>query len=281
MPVNVTLPVACVWNGPCLASGPRTHAPEPLGSGRRQSVPVSIRSMTAVAVAVVAGLAGASPSAAQSITSPYDFVETSQGIYLYGGYVLTDRGTIGIGPGSGLAAGLGYTIRVSGPFAVDGRVAMLPTGRTVYDRQDEQVDPDLIQADPMVGLVDVGTADLTLLMTDASLRFNITGPRTWNRIQPYALIGLGAVFRTAEDHTPEENIREDVDLRVRFRNGITGHVGAGAEVFLGQRFVLRLDARNLFWRIHVPVGFRTPDRVIDDREWVQAPNLSVGVGFRF
>lgn len=223
----------------------------------------------------------AAPAATQSITSPYDFVDRGQGLFAYGTYVFTDRGTIEIGPHSGPAAGIGYSIRVSGPFTFDSRIAFFPTTRTVFDRQDAGHDPDAIREDPMVGLVDVGTADLSLLLTDASLRFDITGPRTWNNIQPYALLGLGGVFRISSEHEAEENIRQDVDLRVRFRNGFTGHFGAGAEYHATSRLSVRLDARNMFWRLHVPDGFITTSRVIDDRQWVQAANLSLGLGFRF
>jgi hypothetical protein len=232
-------------------------------------------------ITATAVLAAAVPATAQTITSPYDFVDRRQGLFAYATYVFTDRGTIEIGPHSGPGAGIGYTIRVSGPFAFDTRIAVLPTSRTVFDRRDAAHDPDAIREDPTVGLVEVGTADLSLLMADASLRFDITGPRTWNNIQPYALIGLGGIFRFAAEHEAEEEVRQDVDLRVRFRNGFTGHFGGGAEYFLSDRFTVRLDARNMFWRLHVPSGFITSARVIDDREWVQAANLSLGVGFRF
>jgi hypothetical protein len=234
-----------------------------------------------LAALAAATLTGAAPLAAQTITSPYEFVERSQGLYGYGTYVLADRGVIGIGPGSGVAAGAGYSIRVSGPFKFDARLAVLPTSRRVFNRRDDLVeDPEAIQADPMVGLVEVGTADLTLLLADASLRFDITGPRTWNSLQPYALLGLGGAFRVAADNAAEEAL-DNVDLFVRFRNGFTGHFGGGTELFLGQRFTLRLDARNMFWRLHVPRGFITPDRLIEDREWVQALNLSIGASIRF
>ncbi len=230
--------------------------------------------------AAAALLVAAAPATSQVITSPYDFVERGIGFYGYGTYIFADRGTIGTGPGSGPAAGVGFAIRVTGPFTFDSRVALFPTSRTVYDRDDAEIPPEQIREDPMVGLVEEGTADLTLLLTDASLRFDITGPRTWNNIQPYALLGLGGAFSVAADHSPEEEIRDDVDLRVRFRTGFTGHVGVGAEWFLGQRHTIRLDARNLFWRLHVPPGFITPARLIDDREWTQAFNLSLGASFR-
>jgi opacity protein-like surface antigen len=232
-------------------------------------------------ITAAAVLAGAASAAAQNIVSPYAFVERSQGVFAYATYVFTDRGTIEIGPHSGPAAGIGYAIRVSGPFTLDSRLAFFPTSRTVFNLEAAPGDPDAIREDPMVGLEEVGTADLSLLLADLSLRFDITGPRTWNNIQPYALLGLGGVFRAAAEHAAEEFIREDIDLRVRFRNGFTGHVGAGLEYYLSPRATLRLDARNLFWRLHVPAGFITPDRVIDDREWVQVPNLSVGASFRF
>jgi opacity protein-like surface antigen len=234
-----------------------------------------------ILVTAAAVLTAAAPAAAQTITSPYQFVDRGQGLFAYVGYVVTDRGTIQTGPDSGATVGIGYSIRVSGPFAFDARIAYLPTSRTVYDRQDAGLDPEAIRADPRVGLVERGTADLSLLLTDASLRFDITGPRTWNKIQPYALLGLGGAFRMAAEHEAEEDIRTDVDLRVRFRNGFTGHFGGGLEYHMTPRATVRLDARNVLLRLQVPSGFITPARVIDDREWVQSANLSVGLGFRF
>jgi len=239
---------------------------------------VTIRTIIIAAAAAILLMAG--PSAAQTITSPYDFVERGQAFRAHVTYVAADRGIIGIGPGSGVAAGVGYTIRVSGPFALDARFAYLPTSRTVYTVRDD-ADPDQIAEDPMVGLEEIGTADLTLSMLDASLRFDITGPRTWHRLQPYALIGAGAIFRTSADHSAEEDLRDDIDLRVRFRNGVTGHIGAGVEMHLSPSVSLRVDARNLFWRLHVPTGFITSARVIDDREWSTSGHFGVGAAWRF
>lgn len=225
-------------------------------------------------------VSGVGPTAAQQIRSPYDFVDRSQALTAFGTYVFTDRGVIGIGPHSAPAVGVGYGIRVSGPFTFDSRVALMPTQRTVYD-VDPTADPEEIRGDPTVGLVEVGTADLTLLLTDLSLRFDLTGPRTWHNLQPYALLGAGAIFRMSAEHAAEEEAELGPDLRVRFRNGVTGHVGGGVEWHLGERFTLRFDARNLLWRLHVPTGFLTGARVIDDREWVQTGHLNVGGVLRF
>jgi hypothetical protein len=228
-----------------------------------------------------AALSVAPPAAAQTITSPYEFVERRQGLFAYGTHVLTDRGTIKVGPHSATGAGLGYAIRLSGPFTFDTRLAVLPTRRTVYDRRDDQHDPEAIAQDPMVGLVEVGTADLSLLLADVSLRFDITGPRTWYKIQPYALLGAGGVFPFAAEHDAEAALPAESDLRVRFSNGVTGHFGGGLEYFLTDRLTGRLDARNVLWRLNIPSGFITSARVIDDREWLMTAHLSLGLGYRF
>lgn len=230
--------------------------------------------------AIVAVVAATGSAAAQSIRSPYEFVERSQSLHAYATYVATDRGTIGIGPHSAPAVGFGYGIRVSGPFGFDSRVAFMPTSRTVFT-VDPDADPEAVRQDPRVGLEEIGTADVSLLLADASLRFDITGPRTWNNLQPYALIGAGAVFRASSDHSVEEELPEGIDLRVRFSNGVTGHFGAGVQWYATQRFTIRLDARNLLWRLHVPSGFITNARVIDDRQWVQTGHFSVGAALRF
>lgn len=232
-----------------------------------------------ILLTAVAALLNVTPASSQTIPSPYQFVERSQGLYAYGTYVSTNRGVIGIGPGSGPAVGVGHNIRVSGPFTIDSRVTYFPTSRTVYTVV--EADEDRIREDPMVGLEAIGEADLSLLLVDASLRFDITGPRTWRRLQPYALLGAGMVVRVAADNTAEDALPEGSDLRVRFRSGVTGHFGGGVELHLTERFTVRLDARNLLWRLHVPTGFITTDRVIDDRQWAQTGHISAGIGFRF
>lgn len=233
---------------------------------------------SALAVLAAAGLT-ASPAASQQITSPYDFVEHSMALWGFGSAVFTDRGTVDLGPGSGYAGGLGFTVRISGPFNFDARAAFIPTDRRVYDV--ETADSAAVREDPMVGLEEIGTADLSLLVLDASLRFDITGPRTWHRLQPFVLIGAGAALRMASSNEAEEALAEDSDLRVRFQNGFTGHVGAGVEAYLSDRLSLRADARDVLWKVHVPQGFLVDGRIIDDEEWVQTAHLNLGLAFRF
>lgn len=234
-------------------------------------------------LAVLAALAlHATPADSQAITSPYDFVETSMGFWGFGSAVFTDRGPLSVGPGSGYAAGLGYTVRISGPFNFDSRVAYLPTSRRVFEVVPvPPEDTALVREDPTVGVNEIGTADLDLLLLDASLRFDVTGPRTWYRLQPYALIGAGAVLRVASENAAEEALPEDNDVRVRFRNGFTGHVGAGVEWHVTDRFTVRADARDTLWKVHLPDGFFVDNRILSQEEWVQTAHLSLGLAFRF
>jgi opacity protein-like surface antigen len=231
-------------------------------------------------VLMAALVLGAAPATAQTIQSPYDFVDRSMSLWAFGSAVFTDRGPLEIGPGSGYAAGIGYSVRVSGPFNFDARAAFLPTSRRVFEVV-PTADTAAVRENPMVGLNQIGTADLSLLLVDASLRFDITGPRTWNKLQPYALIGAGAALGVSSDDAIDEELPEDSDLEVDFKNGFTGHVGAGVEWYASDRFSVRLDARDILWKINVPDGFFTDTRIVDADQWVQTAHVSLGLAFRF
>lgn len=238
------------------------------------------RRLLAVGILLAFGTLAA-PAAAQRITSPFEFVDGKHAFYTFGSTVFTDRGTLDTGPGSGYAGGLGYGFRVSGPFVLEVRAAYFPTDRRVYNDTSTFADSTTLRADPTFGLEQVGTADMELVLLDASLRFNLTGPRTWYLIQPYALIGAGGALVASQARTGEDQIEEDSQLLVRFRNGFTGHVGGGVELHLSDHFTVRADARDLLWKLHLPEGFRTTGRVIDDEQWVQTAHLSLGVVIRF
>lgn len=238
-------------------------------------------SILAAGILLALGLAGPTPADAQDIASPYDFVEGSHGFYAFGSAVFTDRGTLDTGPGSGYGMGLGYTLRISGPFSIAARAAYLPTDRRVYTDTATLADSTALRDDPMTGLDQVGTADISLALLDASLRFDLTGPRTWHRIQPYVLLGVGGVLVPSQANTGEDQLPAEVPLQVRFRDGFTGHVGAGFDLHLSDHLTVRADARDVLWKLHVPVGFFGTGRVIDDEQWVQTGHLSLGLTFRF
>lgn len=228
--------------------------------------PLKILRFSAVVLFLALGAKGA---AAQDIDSPYRFVDPGQQVNAFGGLVETDPGTLELGPESGVAYGLRYGIRLAGPFSIEAAVGVFPTTRAVQDTA---------IAGPDTTLVATGAeADLTIGLASADLRFDITGPRTWHRLMPFALLGVGAAFTLSEDDEADT----DVNANVRYDYGtrLMGELGIGMEWFAAEQLTVRLDARNMLWRIDAPVGLQRLDA--PTQEWVQNFLLSAGVSFRF
>lgn len=222
-------------------------------------------------IVIAALLATTAVSAAgQGIDSPYRFVDANQQVGVLGGYVFTDPGTVELGPTDAAVIGARYGIRISGPFGLEGTLLYMPTSRMVLDTV---VTPT--QADTLYQTV--GEADLSLAIGHADLRFDLTGPRTWNGLMPYVLLGLGAAIRVSEDETVDEDLPSED--RYRFGTRLVGDLGAGVEWFPLERWTVRLDARDYLWKIQVPRGLRTTGTTPE--EWVQNYLLSLGVSYRF
>lgn len=229
----------------------------------------SIRRTSARAGALAALALLAPALQAQTIDSPYRFVETSQAIGVYAGNAWTGRGTLELGPASGAIFGARYNLRVTGPFTAEADVMYLSTTRSVLDT---------IPADPALRVV--GEADMQVLAATVGVRFNITGPRTWNGLQPYVALGGGLAFDLAEDAPAEETLPEDVqfDLGTRFM----ATAGGGIDAYIGSRLSARIDARSLLWKLTTPRPFligepglyRPPD------EWTQNFLLTASIAFR-
>lgn len=211
-----------------------------------------------------------SDARAQSIDSPYRFVETSQSLGLFGGYAFTGEGNLELGPQSAPIFGARFNIRVSGPFSAEGAVSWLQTKRTVWDT---------IPADTSLRVL--GEADMSVLSVTAAMRFDLTGPRTWHRLQPYVALGGGVAFDLAGDADVEATMPEDV--RFDFGTRFLGVVGGGVEAHVSRRITASFDARTQLWKLNTPEPFlfgepglyRPPD------EWTQNLILSGSVQFRF
>lgn len=219
---------------------------------------------------IVAGFLAlsATGAAAQDIGSPYRFVDESQHANVFVGMIAADPGTLELGPESAMAYGARYGIRLSGPFVVEAQAALFPTSRAVQDTTITAADTTLQS---------IGDADLTLGLASAALRFDITGPRTWHRLMPFALLGVGAAFTISSEDGVDADVEPDV--RHEFGTRLLGELGVGVEWFAADQLALRLDARNLLWRIDAPVGLQQLDA--PNEEWVQNFLLSAGVSFRF
>src|SRR5690606_25570926 len=116
----------------------------------------------------------ATPAAAQRIDSPYRFLDHSQFGSLWAGHVSPAEGRIGNGPEAGPILGASWALRVSGPFALNIETAYMPSTRTVRDT---------VFNDATSVYEPLGEADTGILTVLGNLRLNLTGSRTWYKLQ--------------------------------------------------------------------------------------------------
>lgn len=224
-----------------------------------------IRSLLLMA-ALIAPFA-ARPATAQVIPSPYRHVETKQSLNLFGGYPMTDEGTLELGPRSRAVAGLRYTIRLGGPFSAEASATYFPSTRSVYDTA--QVAGGARRF--------VGEANLDLAMAAASIRFDLTGPRTYRNLMPYLLFGGGVAFDASRSQEIDAQVKPDA--RFDFGTRFAGHVGAGIEWFATRRVAVRADARDVFWKLRTPKAFL--DLNTPESQWAQNFAFSLGLAYHF
>jgi hypothetical protein len=215
-------------------------------------------------------LLSAGPAFAQRIDTPYRFFEEKQAAGLTVGYISTDKGSLGLGPESGIAFGGRYHIRLSGPFFVEAEALYFPTTRAVLDTA--VVDS---------AFRNVGEANTALAFLNASLRFQITGQRTWNGILPFALLGAGIGIEAKDDDEADEVIPGEA--RFDFGTTFAGQLGAGIEIFPAERLAIRIDARNMLWKLKTPQGLLDADlgRTVATEEWTNNLTATVGISIHF
>ena len=211
-------------------------------------------------------------AAGQRIDSPYRFLDHGQYVGLSGGYAWLSDGRIGNGPEPAPLVGAHWAMRVSGPFALAADVGFMKTTRVVRDTA-------FVAADSMFAAA--GEADMYLLTAMGSLRFNITGARTWHGIQPFAVLGGGVALDLASESDDDRALPSDG--RFDMGTSFAGQLGAGVDWFPSQRVSIRIDARNLLWKIPIPDLFRATENGMNlpDSEWEQNFALSAGLSIHF
>jgi hypothetical protein len=208
---------------------------------------------------------------AQSITSPYQFLEGRHEVGLAVHHVLGSRGTMQLGPGGGLKVDVRYGIELGGPFALEFHGFALPTDRNVR-----------IPTPDGLAIEDRGTADMTVVGIDGRLRFSLTGARTWNRLAPY--VSLGAGLTGAFDARVEAERELPDDLRFTFGPSFLGTLGTGTRLVLSDRLSLRLEATTLVWKLGTPQGFLRLDESagpIVQQQWPTVGSFGAGLSYRF
>lgn len=215
-------------------------------------------------------LSTAIPAAAQSIPSPYRYIEEGQEAGLFVGRLASERGLFGYGPAPGLSLGLRYSVEVSGPLALEGIFTSLPTTRDV-------VSPGRAEGDRKIG-----EANVALAAFEARLRFALTGRRTWNGVQPFLVLGGGLAFDAEGAQQADLELQEQD--RFDFGTRFTGTIGGGLRYILANRFVIRGDATMSIWKLDVPEGFRDAELGFEnspESEWANSPGLTLGIAYRW
>ena len=208
--------------------------------------------------------------AAQTIPSPFTFLDGKQEAGLFSGYLSAETGRFGFGPSGGMLAGGRYAIQLSGPMSVEGAVGFMSGTRDI-------INPGRVEGDQLVG-----EGDVLLTTIDARLRFSFIGNRAWNGLSPFLTFGGGAVTETAG--TPEaESGLEPADV-FEFGTSFFGTVGLGSRWFLTETFALRLDGVFSLWNIDTPPGFSDPARgygSVEESEWMSGLSFSVSLLYRW
>lgn len=218
----------------------------------------------ALVIALVAPVA----AKAQTIPSPIRYVEATQTVSPFIGYLLTDRGQVDAGPHSAPIFGVSWGVRFAGPLSGEVALAAAPTNRTVY--QGIGVGDERVREER-------GETSQFLVLGDAMLKFSFTGPRTWNGLAPYAVGGVGVVTDLSDSPDIEQEFGENQVFE--FGPAFAVVAGAGTDWLLSERLALRVDLRDRLWRLTTPSGLASPG--MEESEWTHNVAVSLGAALYF
>ncbi|MEJ2215039.1 MAG: hypothetical protein P8099_00350 [Gemmatimonadota bacterium] len=224
---------------------------------------------------VMVAIAAARPAQAQRITSPYRYIDQNQALTVQATYIHTNRGMLDLGPESGMAYGLAYTLRLGGPFNLNLAASYFPTRRAVMDTI--PADSVTLANDPLASVTKIGENKLGLAILTAVVRFDVTGPRTYHGLMPFVIFGGGLARQVTESGIADIHLISA--RRYHFGALFVGQIGGGMDLFLTRHVTARLDVRDMFWRIHIPSAFQREP--IPAKEWVQNLHSSLGLSWRF
>ncbi len=216
------------------------------------------------------------PAAAQSIPSPYTYLEERQEIGAFAGYMNVSNGRFNYGPRGGTLLGVRYGIELSGPLSFEGVLQYIDGTRWVVDPGRAEGDRRLTDG----GVLVEAPADITTI--EARLKFTATGRRAWNGIAPFLDFGGGiAIGSSAESEYDAILLADD---RFDFGTSFFGTVSTGARWYLTDRFTVRADGVLSLWKIDTPPGYADPDRDFDEvagGEWLLGRAITLAVLWRW
>jgi hypothetical protein len=215
----------------------------------------------------------------ERIESPFEWIERGLRLGLFGGYRFADRGNLDHGPGSTVAGGARFRIRVSSPLSLELGASYQPAERWV-------IDPSLETGPAPVDTVKVG-----YLMASAGIQVGLTGARTWNGIHPFLTLGGALNFGIDEERSDVFVDPDQTDLRFDLGTSPAFYLGAGFEVFPSERVGVAIEARDYLTRLKAPDGWFTEEILTTIRDagaeapkegqWTHNLELSLTLYFYF
>ncbi|HLL81477.1 MAG TPA: hypothetical protein VK420_02455 [Longimicrobium sp.] len=222
---------------------------------------------------------GAGAAQAQTVPSPFRYVDTKSSVEVMGGYLFTDSElavtdsiTAEFGPRSAPMITARFNRRFGGPISGNVALSFIPSERRVISAAEGQ---DSV----FVGVIDTGeTVSAPIAMLEAGVRFHVTGDRTYRGLAPYVM-GTGGLATEIGGAAGGEKDLPD-DERFDFGPALAVGAGAGLDWFPSRRFSLRTELSYRIWRLTVPEGFAS-NRNADIDEWNGNAGVSVGAAFHF
>lgn len=207
---------------------------------------------------------------AQSIPSPFTYLEERQEFGPFSGRMSANTGRFDYGPEGGLLMGVRYGLELSGPLAIEGLVGFADGSRNV-------VDPGRVEGDRVIG-----QADALMTMIDARIRFSFPGRRAWKKLSPFLVFGGGLALDAASTSDLDDTLlAED---RFEFGTSFFGTAGLGTRWFVTDRFTLRGDGIFSLWKVDTPPGYADPARGflgVGEGEWLQATSFQIALLYRW
>jgi hypothetical protein len=227
----------------------------------------------ALAAAPLAAQVGHRPDA-----SPYRDITKGRSITLLYGDVGGDGGKIGIGPHNGRSYGARLDLRVGAPLQIGFTVARAELERLIVSA-----------ADSIHDRVD-GPVSQNLTMGEVALQLNLTGKKTWHRLAPFLAGTAGYLGGSTLPPSQPDSSGYHFGGKFYFAPAV------GLRIFLGNSLHIRLEARQLYWKLVYPSAYNVepaaepsadptkPNSVLKGdklQEWTGARELRAGLGFNF
>jgi hypothetical protein len=200
--------------------------------------------------------------------SPYVDLQYAQEITLIGGQYHAHRDVAFVGPQSGPLIGVHYEWRAGGPAHIVAEVAHVSSDRR------------LINPAKLGDAREMGTVSRPLWMGDVDLGMSLTGSKSWHRIVPEVIAGVGAVsdLRTKPDSGG-----------YRFGTRFAFNWGGALRYVPGGRWQIRGDIKNRMYTMAYPASYfavpanGTPVVKADQAKsfWLNNPAFTLGLSYLF